>query len=301
MAELILAFKQITKIVYTVFLNCYLFLNFFYKAGKKHFNKDFSNAIEKKGYTIKLNEDFEGNEINWMLWDKWSAEGNASFRSKTSSVASTDCIKVENSKCTLFVRKNDGGNYSEFPFKSGQINTSYSYNWVDGKKVEKGFWKNYGYLEICCKVPAKGKLFWPSFWLWGDIWPPEIDIFEFMDEKDVHDIHTKGISMSTHWGYENKKNESKIFGSMIVKSLRKFFGTTVNFDEHFHTYAIEWSPDYIDFYIDNVKVYRNIYYVPDNKMSIQVGVGTQDQFVPTEEDLLNSDYVIDYIRWYEKD
>ncbi len=113
---------------------------------------------------------------------------------------------------------------------------------------EKGDW-TYGRIEARAKLPA-GRGTWPAIWMlptngtYGNGgWPDngEIDIMEHVgfDPGVVHGtVHTDAYnhSIGTQRG-----------GSRPVSDAL----------DDFHTYAIEWSPVQIDFYIDDVVYFRH--------------------------------------------
>ena len=204
-----------------------------------------------------------------------------------------DCIEIHDNKLHLYTKKNeDYPNNSDYPLKSGALSSQYNCN------GSKGFEQHYGYFEVCCKVPPNGLTFWPAFWLYGNIWPPEIDIFEFMLEKDIDTGHSKGISMTTHWGSPGKKDMGRK-ATQLGRTLRKWLFASVNFEEHFHTYAVRWEWNYIEWYIDNVAVYRTVYNIPTNKMSVVISIGAKKDKLP-RDDQMPQDMVVDYVRVYQK-
>jgi beta-glucanase (GH16 family) len=108
----------------------------------------------------------------------------------------------------------------------------------------KGDWL-YGRFEIRARVPG-GKGMWPAIWMlpsdwiYGN-WPAsgEIDIME-------------------HVGYE----PSKIYGTIHTKAYNGSIGTQKgssvtgsDWETAFHVYAIEWTADKIDFFIDGTKYF----------------------------------------------
>jgi len=105
----------------------------------------------------------------------------------------------------------------------------------------------YGLIEIRAKLPA-GTGTWPAIWMLGQNrnvagWPDcgEIDIMEHVgyEPDSVHGtIHTAA--------YNHIKRTQK-GGGIVLKDP---------YDE-FHVYAIEWTPEKIDFMVDG-KVYYNV-------------------------------------------
>ncbi len=99
----------------------------------------------------------------------------------------------------------------------------------------------YGRIEARIKVPAGAGL-WPAFWSLGanigDVgWPQsgEIDIMEFVGRvpnEIFGTIHGPGYSGGASFGGTHD------------------FGVPVS--DRFHTFAIEWQPDRIDWYVDGM-------------------------------------------------
>jgi beta-glucanase (GH16 family) len=120
---------------------------------------------------------------------------------------------------------------------------------TSARLVSHPTWK-YGYFEATAEVPA-GKGTWPAFWMLGDRlrrkgkenlgWPKcgEIDIMEQVgaDPKKIHfSLHTD------KYNWMRKEQRTK------VVELADPTG--------FHTYGLNWTPRFIDFYLDGKSVYR---------------------------------------------
>ena len=107
-------------------------------------------------------------------------------------------------------------------------------------------WK-YGRIEVKAKLP-KGIGLWPAIWMLGDNkneagWPEcgEIDIMEhvgFNPDSIFGTIHTKA--------YNHLKATEKGENIFIDKPY-----------DSFHVFALEWTPDKMDFILDNT-VYNHI-------------------------------------------
>lgn len=106
----------------------------------------------------------------------------------------------------------------------------------------KGDWL-YGRVEVRAKLPG-GRGAWPAIWMlptnweYGG-WPAsgEIDIMEYVgyDPNVVHfTVHTEAYNHSIN---------TQVGNSTILDDP----------EGNFYTYAIEWFPDHIDFFVDDVK------------------------------------------------
>ena len=123
--------------------------------------------------------------------------------------------------------------YGTCQYTSGRILTS-------GK-----FTQRYGRFEASIKVP-KGQGIWPAFWMLGDNlgsvgWPQsgEIDIMENVGKEPntlYGTIHGPGYS-----------GGSAISGNRVL-------GAPLG--DAFHSYAVEWSPNLIIWYLDGAEYFR---------------------------------------------
>jgi beta-glucanase (GH16 family) len=116
-------------------------------------------------------------------------------------------------------------------------------SYTSARLLTKGlFEQKYGRFEARIKLPW-GQGLWPAFWLLGsDIdevdWPycGEIDIMENRGQEPTlinGTIHGPGYSG----------------GESITKPYRLM---NDRFDTDFHIFGIEWGPEYINFYVDDV-------------------------------------------------
>lgn len=171
-------------------------------------------------------------------------------------------------------------------------------------KTQGLFEQAYGRFEARIKVPY-GKGYWPAFWLLGNdcdvnIWPAcgEIDIMEF-----VGDQPTKVFGSAHGPGYSAGESISKDF---VLENSR--------FDTEFHVFGIEWSPDYINYYVDDV-LYQQITretiaeetdgqgeWVFDGPFYIilNVAIGGNLPGSPSSETVFPQTMLVDYVRVYQE-
>ncbi|MBE2198620.1 MAG: family 16 glycosylhydrolase [Anaerolinea sp.] len=100
----------------------------------------------------------------------------------------------------------------------------------------------YGRIEARIQVPTGGSGLWPAFWMLGTNigevgWPDsgEIDIMEYVSRipnEIFGTIHGPGYSGGASFG------STYDFGEPVAND--------------YHTYAVEWSPDKIDWYVDGI-------------------------------------------------
>lgn len=277
-------------------INIFYSIRFWITVIFNRYNTNYYSSKNKKGWELTFEDDFDSDEIDWGVWSKWWSDGNGTDRTKTSAISSLDCLELDGDTHLIIKTEKNNDPSSIYPLKSGRLFSSYS-----EKFGVHGFQQMFGYFETRCKPPKQGILFWPAFWLWNNTWPPEIDVFEFMSEKDIGKDYTKGISFTTHWGYLGKEHYNGFFGSQLGKTLRRtlLFLTTPKWNEKFHVYACKWTPYSIKWYIDDLCVYRHIYNIPTTQMSILLSSSPGVEHIPTDDDL-PGEFIIDYVRVYKK-
>lgn len=98
-------------------------------------------------------------------------------------------------------------------------------------------WK-YGYMEASICLP-KGKGTWPAFWMMPvnfRSWPADGEI-DIMEEVGYHPNY---VSSSLHANSHVHSNNTQVTHEMLCPGA----------EGEFHTYAIEWTADYIQTYVD---------------------------------------------------
>jgi beta-glucanase (GH16 family) len=117
------------------------------------------------------------------------------------------------------------------PYTSGMLSTG---GGPDGSPPR--FTAQYGYFEMRARVPS-GKGLWPAFWMLTPAQePPEIDIMEVLS-KDPDTVHL-------HYHYLDAAGEEQDIGESW---------TAADFSKNWHTFAVDWQPERIVWYVDGVE------------------------------------------------
>ncbi len=171
--------------------------------------------------------------------------------------------------------------------------------YTSARLLTKGkFDQTYGRFEARMKLPW-GQGLWPAFWMLGaDIdsnpWPAagEIDIMESRGQEPTIVLGT------VHGpGYSGGKSISK-----------RYALNNDRFDTGFHVFGIEWGPNYINYYVDDV-LYNQITpanvtgeWVFNKPFFILINVAVGGSFVgsPTSETVFPQTMLVDYVRVYKK-
>ena len=172
-------------------------------------------------------------------------------------------------------------------------------NYTSARILTKGkFEQKYGRFEARMRLPS-GQGMWPAFWMLGanidsNPWPAcdEIDIMENAGSKPTV------VSGAVHGpGYSG--------GEPILK---KYDLVNDRFDTGFHIFGIEWGPEYINYYVDDV-LYNQI--TPDDVTGewvfdngpffiiINLAVGGLFDGPPNEDTVFPQNMLVDYVRVYK--
>jgi len=164
----------------------------------------------------------------------------------------------------------------------------------------------YGKIEFRAKVPT-GRGSWAAGWLLGDAYLDEIS-WPYCGEVDILEV--------VGFEYDSAKNSSWNHGSChtpayYFKKGNHITGQTAieNVEDGFHTYAVEWYPDVIYCSVDGQRYYTYDktadelewpFDQPQNiilNLAIGGGWGGSKGLDPK---MVEQEYVIDYVRVYEK-
>lgn len=181
------------------------------------------------GWNPTFSDEFDGSVVDDSKWDRilWTTPFNNERQAYHPSRAT-----VADGHLVLTADDADFGGKS---YTSG--------------KVESKFVQQYGRWEIRAKLPGTQGA-WPAIWLLPDTgqypWPSqgEIDILENRGNQP------NLTSSAYHWG-ANFQQHQYVFAEQQTSQ----FGQLDNYHEGFHTYAVEWSEDYLRFFVDDVNYY----------------------------------------------
>ena len=242
---------------------------------------------------LVLSDEFDtDNEINADIWTFDIGTGSNGWGNNEEQFYTnrTENISVQNGILIIKALKED---YNGSDYTSSKILTK-------GLKEQA-----YGRFEARIQLPT-GQGMWPAFWLLGancgdgtadtEVWPNcgEIDIMEYRGQEPtvVHgSVHGPGYAA----------------GNAITKS---YVLENDRFDTGFHVFGIEWSPGYINYYVDDV-LYNQITrqqveekgtWVFDQPFYIIINLAVGGNFIgaPIEETVFPQTMLIDYVRVYNK-
>lgn len=227
-----------------------------------------------KNWKLTFSDEFNGSQLDSSKWHTTFPNNRRTTpTNQEKQWYVDDACQVKGGLLKLVAKKSD---LLAFPFTSGMV-ASWGL-----------FSQTYGYFEMRAKLP-RGKGFWPAFWLLpaDKSWPPEVDIFEYLGD----DEHATRIYMTTLYLKMGKKQP---IGSKYTSS---------DFSKAFHTYALEWEPSKLTWYIDSIPRFSTTEGVPQIPMYIvaNFAVGGIWPGDPDQNTVFPGIMQIDYIRAYQRE
>lgn len=197
--------------------------------------------LRNEAANSRISDNFKGTSIDT---GKWVAQYPWGDKHNHYGLCSKSAIVLKDGVCTLKAIKigeNDwpkdskgetGIDLSSYGFGGWKKWQGYVGVISSGYASNRIFWRQ-SYMEGSFKQPNAGYGFWTAFWLSGvNNWPPETDIFEYLSSSGSAGAH--GWFTNMHWSGSAQGNWYQ--GS--------------NLRTQFHTYALDWGYDYMDFYYD---------------------------------------------------
>lgn len=231
------------------------------------FRSFYVKLLEAKEWQLIWNDEFNGGAISSKNWNTvdWIANKNNELQ-----YYSPQNVYQENGLLRIYTEER---NTSGKPYTSGAVDTL--------NKLEL----LYGRIEIKAKLP-KGQGMFPAFWLLpanGDALP-EIDMVELLGHEP------NKIWMVYHWFNNTGVHE---------RAYSYFEGT--DFSEEFNLFALEWFPEKIVWYINNIEVFYYDLHSPSTPLylNINTAVGGNWPGVPDKTTSFPQYLDIDYVRIYK--
>jgi beta-glucanase (GH16 family) len=247
---------------------------------------------DKSSWSLVFHDEFNGDHLDTSLWVTcywWDKDGCTNLGNRELEWYQPGNVIVQNGVLKLEARKesiraSDGRTY---PYTSGMVTTGRSVYEQSGRL---GFAFQYGYVEVRARIP-KGKGLWPAIWLLPTTHEsrPEIDIMEVLGHE------TTVVHMNMHYQRPGG-GRGRTAGSW----------TTWDLSTSWHTYAVEWRPDAVIWYIDGKprRAVTDTSIIPATPMYLilNLAVGGNWPGAPNDATPFPSSFQIDYVRiWMDKE
>lgn len=262
-----------------------------------------NKARPQSEWQLVWHDEFNGEELDA---EKWSPDIWAPRKVNDEDQAYTDReknIRIENGHLVIEAHRED---YEGARYTSGRIHTAGKGDFL------------YGRFEVRARLP-RGQGSWPAIWMlpsdpyrysttcepgedWQgsstcDAWPNsgEIDIMEHVGYQMGH-VHGTVHNEAYYWAkWEQRK------GRVLIDGV----------DKDFHVYVLEWSPDRIDMFVDDIHYFT---YVNEGSgwrawpydhpfhliLNIAVGGVWGRAGGPIDESIFPQRMLVDYARIYRR-
>jgi beta-glucanase (GH16 family) len=247
-------------------------------------------AGQTGNWNMLFHDEFDGNSLDTSKWTtcyfNFKVGDGCDHDQNELELYQPDNISVNNGVLTLQAEKKtvNATNGQTYNYTSGMITTGPTSDSSDDTR----FSFKYGYMEMRAKVPA-GQGLWPAFWTLPTTlnWPPEIDVFEILGNAPN--------VLNMHYHYPNGTDDG---GDDGVK------WTGPDFSAGWHTYAVDWEPNAITWYVDGVqrRTYTDASKITANPMYLiaNLAVGGDWPGSPDASTQFPAQFQIDYIRVWQK-
>jgi hypothetical protein len=224
----------------------------------------------KEGWGLVFDDEFEGTRLDT---DKWHTELRwGRSNPPEAQYYASDAFKLQRGLLRLKAEKRS---MEDHTYTSGII-ASFD-----------RFMFTYGYVEIRARVP-KGQGLWPALWLLADNdnSSAEIDMIEILGHEPQR------VYTTLH--YDDAKGKSQDDGQ-VYEGL--------DFSQDFHTFAVDWSPTAVIWFVDGVERFRLTQHVPQEPMYLlaNLAVGGEWPGYPDQTTHFPAYFEIDYIRVYQQE
>ncbi len=240
-------------------------------------------ACAPEGWELVFRDEFDGDALDRSRW----ATGYPWGRSRKACCGELQWYSnndanyvVENGRLRIVARRERvEGEGEVHRYTSGLIQTKGSFE------------QEHGYFEIRARVPA-GRGLWPAFWLLPEDGsePWEIDVVEILG----HEPST--VHMTVH--YANEEGEPR--------KAKGVFGPpdSPDFSEGYHTFAVEWGPERLVWYVDGAERHRveEAQKIPSGPFYLiaNLAVGGAWPGAPGKRTVFPASFDIDHVRVYRR-
>ena len=224
---------------------------------------------QKPGWQLTFDDEFSGQTLDTRKWT--ASEGTFENRSAPIQYFLPSAVTLGGGSLRI---RSEYRPVQGYAFSSGEIRT-----------LDK-FAQRYGRLEVRCRFPqAAGS--WSAVYLLpaDDSWPPEIDAAEFIGRNPQR------VYLTNHWK-DPWGNHQQINADWT--DLQADWGG-------WHTYALEWQPSGVSWYIDGVLRGQAGPPVSDVPMYIRINTMVGGDFAgEPQPEAWPQTMEVDYVRMYRR-
>ncbi|MDB5826422.1 MAG: hypothetical protein JWQ73_642 [Variovorax sp.] len=197
------------------------------------------------GYTMVFNDEFNGTALDKSKW----------FTRYIYENETLDHLKDEQQ------RYRENGNHVVAGGRLTLIARPVGNNLYESGMIRSDWTARYGYFEARVKMPGARGVF-PAFWLNSDVasdgtqnWPPEIDIFEYVNNgaEDTPDMLHSSVIQQTNTAADF------VYTDPTFNTQWSYWRAPYAFDQGWHTIGAEWTENSVSTFVDGKKIMERNY------------------------------------------
>lgn len=239
-------------------------------------------ALDLGGYELVFCDDFDADALDEDAW-RYRIEG-----ARRDGIDSREQVAVRDGNLVITAGYREDG-----PYGAG---------WYTGN-ISLRQWYIRGYFEIRCKCVDSDD-FWSAFWLQsahsydhdisaGGPGGAEIDIFEAMSAGKRLKLMRNAVTSTIHCNGSDddpEKIDSRNLGTFRANDVYN----------EFNTYGLEWTEDEYIFYINGVETTRSSFGTGVSEVPEEVIISLESPEEIREDKGFATQYVIDYVKIWQK-
>lgn len=253
-----------------------------------------ANPLEKEGYTLIFNDEFDGEELDT---DKWLPQY---FPHGTDSAAGCSTTYTMENGCLNLMIDEDTPTYSEGTqmkvssvqtFEKNLLHPGAGTTNVTSVVPYESFATQYGYFEMRAKLPdckGGGHIAW---WMTGTQDDARAD--------GTHSAQTGEIDIM-----ENLFEYPNVFSPKVhawtdegLSEFKQDVGLDGTYEDSYHIYAMNWTPAGLTFYVDGEEI-ASTTNSPRYRMCMFIGLYTNCDWSGMDNGVYPKVFSIDYVRVY---
>jgi beta-glucanase (GH16 family) len=259
------------------------------------------STAEARGWRLIWGDEFDGvslDRAHWTVRDRSTfGEGN---REIACLMDRPENVRVEGGTLILTARS------EAEPVQCGR----WDHRFPDGRRFTSGFLESrgkaefeYGRFEVRARLPIShgtSKGMWPAFWMRpSDLSLGELDVVEAIGSGVGQPDLSSRVFQTIHYDYDDTHPMQSRLHVLDAGS----------FAAEFHTFAVEWEPGSLRWYVDDTLTYeRTATTTPwlDEAFSgpfflrLNLAVGGTWPGEPDADTVFPAEYVIDHVRVYQR-